>query len=137
MIPFDVDPMGYYLVGICAIFAVLSIIIFIFDNTNTKAFFEVFACLFAILSCICAVIFIIGGSTYTDTITICKHIQNSDMTVIDTNENVYYICDIVTKFKVADNETVKVKIKEELGYKWIYSIDAPISCGNQTCGVSP
>jgi len=139
MIPFNVDPFGYYLVGICVVTMILAIIAFCIDNTDFKDIWGIFACGYAILCCVCALLFIFGGSTYTDTITICKHIQQNsgDMTVVDTNENVYYIRDVVTKFKVKDNETVNVKIEDELCYKYIYYINAPITCGNQTCGVSP
>jgi uncharacterized integral membrane protein len=138
MIPFDVDPSGYYMIVICLFLVFVAIVVFLVDNTDAKLIWGIFACLFIIMAIIIGFAFIIGGSTYTNTIKICKHIQTSnDMTVIDTNENVYYVRDVVTKFKVVDNEKVNVKIKEQWGYKWIYSIDAPITCGNQTCGVPP
>ncbi len=136
MIPFDVDPMLYYYLLTCVICIGLLVILNI-----TKVMPMPVCASFVLLFGLLMTIFIsiaIGGSIYTDKITICKHIDDSDdMMVIDTNENVYYIRDIVTKFKVVDNKTVKVKIKDEAGHKWIYSIDSPITCGNQSCGVSP
>lgn len=79
----------------------------------------------------------LSGTVYTDTIKICAHISDrGSMTVIDTNQNVYYVNDQLTQFKVKDNTTIKVKIKEEFGSKTIYSIDAPITCGGSSCGVT-
>ena len=134
MIPFDVDPMGYYL----SMFVFGLVALTIFAGFVFKSDWEKFITLSAIstaLLILVMLLFIVWGNVYTDTITICAHDRG---TVIDTNENIYYINDQITKFKVKDNETVKVKIKK---YDWnmnkiIYSIDAPITCGNQTCGVT-
>jgi len=136
MIPFDIDPIGYYLCGICAVIFIFAIIAFILDSGDSKFYWGLIAILYAIAFGVCMLLFIISGSVYTDTITICKHDSASIMTVIDMNENVYYIQDVVTKFKVVNNETIRVKVKELRGSKIIYFIDAPIACGNQTCGVS-
>jgi energy-coupling factor transporter transmembrane protein EcfT len=132
MIPFDVDPMLYFpfiiaIIGACILF-IMSILL----KFNLCCYLSIILFVVGII----ASSFFVFGSTYTDTITVCKHISSYyDMTVIDTNENVYYVRDVVTKLKVKDNLTTKVKIKEYWGFKWIYSIDAPITCGNQTCGV--
>lgn len=132
MIPFDVDPMLYYpfiitIIGACIMFVISILLKF------------KMGCYLSIILLIVGVIAsssFMFGSTYTDKITICKHINSAyDMTVIDTNENVYYVRDVITKIKVEDDLTTNVKIKEYWGFKWIYSIDAPITCGNQTCGV--
>jgi hypothetical protein len=134
MIPFDVDPMLYYpfiiaIIGTCIFFSISILLKF-----NLGCYLAI---ILLIIGVIASSSFICGG-VYTDTITICKHIDSAyDMTVIDTNENIYYVRDVVTKIKVEDNLTTNVKIKECWGFKWIYHIDAPITCGNQTCGVVP
>jgi energy-coupling factor transporter transmembrane protein EcfT len=133
MIPFDVDPSLYYPFIIVIIGACILFIMFILLKFNLCCYLSILLFVFGIIISSS----FIFGFTYTDTITVCKHISsNYDIIVIDTNENVYYVRDVVTKLKVKDNLTANVKIKENWGFKWIYSIDAPITCGNQTCGVT-
>jgi len=139
MIPFDIDSFGYCLTAVCLFIFVVSAIAFVAGTPNFKLMSGIFACVFLILGIVVALVFIVGGSTYTDTITICAHTSDHGyMTVIDTNQNIYYVNDLLTQFKVKDNTTVEVKSKRYLwgGEKIIYSIGAPIACGNQICGVS-
>jgi hypothetical protein len=134
MIPFEVDPTGYYLLGACLIIFFVSLILYCVCK-ETRMLWLIYTIVF-FFGCVITMLLMLNSFVYTDTITICKHDSALTMTVIDTNENVYYIQDMVTKFKVIDNKMVKAKIKiSAFGDKYIYSIDAPITCGNQTCGV--
>lgn len=135
MIPFDVDPALYIpsiisLIG-AIVFVVTKIINGKDDNFSSFAIF-----LFIVTAIIAFIGLVASGSIYTDTITICTHTDGYSMKVVDTNDNLYYVVDDLTQMKVKDNITVKVKIKNMIGSKYIYSIDAPITCGNQTCGVA-
>jgi hypothetical protein len=134
MIPFDVEPGPYILliVSACAIIFMY----FSYEWTpNFKGVSIFVGSMFAVLMVI-AMGGILCESTYTDTITICAHtFDRGSMTVIDTNQNIYYVGGQITQFKVKDGATVKVKIIDSPVGKRIYSIDAPITCGNQTCGV--
>jgi hypothetical protein len=102
-----------------------------------RGLYVIFSILFSALFLITLFALVLDGSVYTDTITICAYTEGDYMKVVDTNENLYYISDDLTRMKVKDNETVNVKIKELHGYKYIYSINKPITCGNSYCGVVP
>lgn len=136
MIPFDVDPVGYYFCAMCCVCILVSAIAFYIDKNPSRVLCGMFMEVFMIFL-VSSFFIIMFSSAYTDTITICAHTSDrGSMTVIDTNQNMYYVNDQLTQFKVKDNETIKVKIENTLGIKYIYSIDAPIACGNQTCGVA-
>ena len=136
MIPFDVDPMGYYL---CAVICccIIVLVILAYGVSGMREACILLSCIYLILLPITFFVLIVDGSAYTDTITICAHTDGNTMKVIDTNQNLYYIDDDLTQMKVKDNDTVKVKVKERGGTKFIYSIDSPITCGNQACGATP
>lgn len=137
MIPFDVEPTLYYLCGISIFFTLLSAIAFCLDISSVRSVWGIFAVLFLLLTIIIMYSVVVCFSIYTDTITICKHTEGDYMKVIDTNDNLYYVTDYITQMKVKDSDTIKVKIENKFGTKYIYYIDAPIQCNNSTCGVSP
>ncbi len=134
MIPFEVDPMLYFPSILCLIGAIIFLCLhFKYGGDSVSSLFIVF---FIFCCCAWSLVFV-SGSIYTDTITICEHTSDrSIMTVIDTNQNTYYVKDLITEFKVKNGETLKMKIEDTIFGKYIYSIDAPITCGNQTCGVT-
>jgi ABC-type microcin C transport system permease subunit YejB len=133
MIPFEIDPFPYY----CFVAALFAIFLLYWMGKEQSSELIILPIILLSFLCIVCIIGIFGGSVYTDTITICKHESSaSSMTVIDIDDNIYYIGDPITKFRIEDGKTINVKVKESFGNKVIYSIDAPITCANQTCGVS-
>jgi hypothetical protein len=135
MIPFDVD-IGPYILLIISLCILIAICITYEPSPDLKFFSIIVG-----IACIAIMLVSIGaiscGSVYTSTITMCAHTSDrGSMTVIDTNQNVYFVEGQLDQFKVRDGATVKVKIEDNIFNKRIYSIDAPIACGNQTCGVS-
>ncbi len=137
MIPFDVDPVLYAPTIVIIAGAVIMLILYgVSANKSCKDMSFLWAMMFAIMAVGSFYGFIMSSSAYTDTITICAHTEGNYMKVVDTNQNLYYVIDDLTQMKVKDNITVKVNIEDKWGSKYIYSIDAPITCGNSTCGVS-
>jgi hypothetical protein len=130
MIPFEVDPSLYFPMIAASIVVIIFLILYAYTKMN--------GCLMAVviflLIAIAGSLMFTNGSVYTDTITICLHTEGIYyMKVVDTNQNIYYINDDLTQMKVKDNITVKVKIVDKLGHKYITFIDAPITSGNSYC----
>lgn len=134
MIPFDVDSSVYIPSIICVIGVIILTIPTLCKDTRNVGLIGV--AIFSILGMGSFVGFVMSGSIYTDNITICAHTEGNYMKVIDTNQNLYYVSDDLTQMKVKDSTTVKVKIENKMGTKYIYHIDAPIRCNNSTCGVA-
>jgi len=137
MIPFDVEPSLYIPSILAAVGFIICFIGYVGNIPGGRTNFDIFfGIIFLVISIGTFMIFPFSASMYTDTITICAHTEGNYMKVIDTNENLYYVSDAITQMKVKDNITVKVKIEDKIGTKFIYYIDAPITCGNSSCGVS-
>jgi hypothetical protein len=137
MISFDVDPMLYAPTIITIVCSVIMLILYgLGNNKNYTESSFLWAIIFAVIAVGSFYGFVMSSSVYTDTITICAHTEGNYMKVVDTNQNLYYVNDDTTQLKIKDNIRVKVKIENRIGTKYIYSIDAPITCGNSSCEVS-
>lgn len=137
MIPFDLEPLLY--IGlIIGIVEVIIFIGFLIYGSDVTRYLSIFGIVTGIIMIFITVFFgVVMCNVYTDTITICAHTEGDRMKVVDTNQNLYYVRDDLTWFKIKDGDTVKVKIENRMGEKYIYYVDAQTPCNNSTCGVSP
>jgi len=82
---------------------------------------------------------IVTHDYHTQNITVCNYemIESGSMEVLDTSQNIYYISDFVTQTKIENGKgkTFNVNIEYEWNTNIITSINEPLTCGNQTCGV--
>ena len=139
MISFEVDPLGYYVIIAFGLVSLLLAILFFADKTEQKSLWGIFLATFIFVILILSLMFIYG-TVSTEKITVCSHtlFNSGYMEILDTNYNLYYTSVPLNRYKIKDNSTIIVKVANSfVRNNYIYSIDAPITCGNQTCGVSP
>ena len=138
MIPFEVEPVGYFIIIAFGLVSLLFAILFFADKTERKSLWGMFLATFIFMISISSLVFIYG-TVSTEKITVCSHnlFNSGYMEILDTNYNLYYTSDPLSRYKIKDNSTIIVRVENSfVRNNYIYSIDAPITCGNSACGVS-